>query len=71
MCTIQDETTHNIIQTHNKYDFCDLLNDVFTSVMTKTNPIDSEIPITGPTPETLLSDFTITEEDVRKHLSLN
>ena len=38
--------------------------------MTTTDPIDSEIPIPGPTPETLLSDFTITEEDVRKHLSL-
>ena len=48
----------------------DLLNDFFTSVMTKTDPIDSEIPIPGPTPETLFSDFTITEEDVRKHLSL-
>ena len=37
--------------------------------MTKTDPIDSEIPIPGPTPETVRSDFTITEEDVRKHLS--
>ena len=38
--------------------------------MTKTDPIDSEIPIPGPTPGTVLSDFTITEEDVRTHLSL-
>ena len=38
--------------------------------MTKTDPIDREIPIPGPTPGALLSDFTITEGDERKHLSL-
>ena len=64
---IEDETTHKITDPQQ---ICDLFNDIFTSVMTKTDPIDSEIPIPGPTPETLLSDFTITEEEVRKHLRL-
>ena len=59
---IEDETTHKITDPQQ---ICDLLNDFFTSVMTKTNPIDSEIPIPRLTPETLLSDFTITEEDGR------
>ena len=48
------------LQTHNKItnpqQICDLLNDFFTSVMTKTDPIDREIAIPGPTPETLLTD---------------
>ena len=64
---IEDETTHKITDPQQ---ICDLLNDFFTSVMTKTDPIDSEIPIPRPTPETSLSDFTITEEDARKHLIL-
>ncbi len=64
---IEDETTHKITDPQQ---ICDLLNDFFTSVMTKTDHIDSGIPIPGPTPETLLSDFTITEEYGRKHLRL-
>ena len=64
---IEDKTTHKITDPQQ---ICDLLTDFFISVMTNTDPIDREIPIPGPTPETLLRDFTITEEDVRKHLSL-
>ena len=50
---IEDETTHKITDPQQ---ICDLLNDFFTSVMTKTDHIDSGIPIPGPTPETSLSD---------------
>ena len=57
---IEDETTHTITDSQQ---ICDLLNDFVTCVMTKTGPISSDIPIPGPTPETLPSDFTITEED--------
>ena len=41
---IEDKTTHKI---KDPQQICDLLNDFFTSVMTKTNPIDSEIHIPG------------------------
>ena len=66
---IEDETTHKITDPQQVI-VCDLLNDFLTSVMTKTDQIDCGISIPGPTPETLLSDFTIREEDARKHLSL-
>ena len=48
---IEDETAHTISDP----------KQICESVMTKTDPIDSEI--SGPTPETLLSYFTIAEED--------
>ena len=48
---IEDETAHKITDP----------KQICESVMTKTDPIDSEIP--GPTPDTLLSYFTIAEED--------
>ena len=57
---IEDETAHKITDP----------KQICESVMTKTDPIDSEIP--GPTPETLLSYFTIAEDwdYVWEHINL-